>query len=805
MKSHAQVVVIGGGVVGCSVIYHLTKLGMKDVVLIERSELTSGSTWHAAGGFHTLNTDTNMAALQGYTIRLYRELEEITGQSCSLHHVGGITLAESPERFDFLKSARAMHRHMGLDTELVTPEEIRKLSPITNTEGVLGGLYDPLDGHLDPSGTTHAYAKAAQMQGAEIVLRNRVLETNPRTDGGWEVVTEQGTIIAEHLVNAGGLWAREVGALAGIYLPLHPMEHQYFATDNIPAVFERDQELPHVMDPEGESYLRQEGKGLVIGFYEQNCVPWAVDGTRWDFGHELLDQNLDRIGDSMEFAFKRFPVLAEAGIKTIVNGPFTFAPDGNPLVGPVPGVRNYWSACAVMAGFSQGGGVGLTLAEWMVDGEPSRDVFAMDVARFGDYCTPSYTRLKVRENYQRRFSVSYPNEEIPAARPLETTPAYAIWKSQNAVFGAAYGMEHVNYFAPAGEQPYEIPSFRRSNAFSTIAEEVRAVREAVGLNEVHNFGKYEVSGPGAFAWLDTIMAGKIPAIGRISLNPMLSPKGKIIGDFTIACLSPERFQVAASFAAQAYHMRWFEQHLPVAGVSLKNVSRERIGFQIAGPKAQRLLSRVTLADVSTAAMPFLSVREIDVGQCQAIVQRVSYTGDRGYEIYVPWYNQVALYQLLAEAGKDLGLRPFGMRAMMSLRLDKSFGSWMREFKPDYTPLETGLDRFVAYDKPVEFIGKVAALAEREQGVTRKLCTFEVDACDADAVAWEPIWHDAEVVGYVTSGGYSHYTQKSIAFGFLPPELVTEDRQVEIEILGEMILARLYSRPLFDPDNEYLRG
>ena len=805
MKSHAQVVVIGGGVVGCSVIYHLTKLGMKDVVLIERSELTSGSTWHAAGGFHTLNADTNMAALQGYTIRLYRELEEITGQSCSLHHVGGITLAESPERFDFLKSARAMHRHMGLDTELVTPEEIRQLSPITNTEGVLGGLYDPLDGHLDPSGTTHAYAKAAQMQGAEIVLRNRVLETNPRTDGGWEVVTEQGTIIAEHLVNAGGLWAREVGALAGIYLPLHPMEHQYFATDDIPAVFERDQELPHVMDPEGESYLRQEGKGLVIGFYEQNCVPWAVDGTRWDFGHELLDENLDRIGDSMEFAFKRFPVLAEAGIKTIVNGPFTFAPDGNPLVGPVPGLRNYWSACAVMAGFSQGGGVGLTLAEWMVEGEPSRDVFAMDVARFGDYCTPSYTRLKVRENYQRRFSVSYPNEEIPAARPLETTPAYAIWESQNAVFGAAYGMEHVNYFAPAGEEPYETPSFRRSNAFAAIAEEVRAVREAVGLNEVHNFGKYEVSGAGAFAWLDTIMAGKIPAIGRISLNPMLSPKGKIIGDFTIACLSSERFQVAASFAAQAYHMRWFEQHLPAAGVSLKNVSRERIGFQIAGPKAQLLLSRVTLADVSTAVMPFLSVREIDVGQCHAIVQRVSYTGDRGYEIYVPWYNQVALYQLLAEAGKDLGLRPFGMRAMMSLRLDKSFGSWMREFKPDYTPFETGLDRFVAYDKPAGFIGKAAALAEKEQGVTRKLCTFEVDAHDAYAAAWEPIWHAGKVVGYVTSGGYSHYTQKSIAFGFLPLELATEGRQLEIEILGEMIPARLYSRPLFDPDNEYLRG
>ena len=805
MKSHARVVVIGGGVVGCSVIYHLTKLGWQDVVLIERSELTSGSTWHAAGGFHTLNADTNMAALQGYTIRLYRELEEITGQSCSLHHVGGLTLAETPERMDFLKSARAMHRHMGLDTELVTPEEIRKLSPITNTDGVLGALYDPLDGHLDPSGTTHAYAKAAQIQGAEIVLRNPVLETRQRADGGWDVVTEQGTIIAEHLVNAAGLWAREIGAMAGVYLPLHPMEHQYFATDAIPEVYEHGAELPHVMDPEGESYLRQEGKGLVIGFYEQACVPWAVDGTRWDFGHELLDENLDRIGDSMEFAFKRYPVLAEAGIKTIINGPFTFAPDGNPLVGPVPGLRNYWSACAVMAGFSQGGGVGLTLAEWMIEGEPSRDVFAMDVARFGDYCTPSYTRLKVTENYQRRFTVSYPNEELPAARPLDTTPAYGIWQQQNAVFGAAYGMEHVNYFAPAGEEPYEIPSFRRSNAFDAVAEECRAVREGVGINEVHNFSKFEFSGEGARAYLDRIMAGRIPQPGRLSLNPMLSPKGRIIGDFTIACLREGVFQVTASYAAQAYHMRWFEQHKPDSGVSIENVSKTRIGFQIAGPDAQQLLARVTRADVSTAAFPFLSVREIDVGQCQAIVQRVSYSGDRGYEIYLPWQNQAALYQVLSEAGKDFDLRPFGMRAMMSLRLDKSFGSWMREFKPDYTPLETGLDRFVAYDKPADFIGKSAALAEREQGVERKLCTFEVAAGDADAVAWEPIWHAGEVVGYVTSGGYSHHAQKSIAFGFLPLELVEEGREVEIEILGDMIPARLYSAPIFDPKNQYLRG
>jgi dimethylglycine dehydrogenase len=804
MKSHVRVAVIGGGVVGCSVLYHLTKLGWRDVLLIERSELTSGSTWHAAGGFHTLNADTNMAALQGYTIRLYKELEQISGQACGLHHVGGITLASTPERLDYLKAARAKHRYMGLETEIVGPAEIKKLSPITNTEGVLGALYDPLDGHLDPSGTTHAYAKAARLQGAEISLRNRVLELNPQRDGTWEVVTEQGTLRAEHVVNAGGLWAREVGAMAGVYHPLHPMEHQYLVTEDIPEVYQRGAELPHVMDPEGESYLRQEGRGLVIGFYEQECEPWAVKGTPWSFGHELLPDKLDRIGHSLDIAYERFPVLAKAGIKRIINGPFTFAPDGNPLVGPMPGLRGYWAACAVMAGFSQGGGVGLTLAEWMVEGEPSRDVFAMDVARFGDYTTPPYTRAKVRENYQRRFAISYPNEELPAARPHHTTPAYALWKAKGAVFGVGYGLEHVNYFARSESERFETPSFRRSNAFETVGAECRAVREGVGINEIHNFGKYEVTGPEAESWLNWIMAGRMPKVGRIALTPMLSPKGRIIGDFTIGRLAPERFQVVASYGAQAYHTRWFERHLPERGVEIRNMSLRRLGFQIAGPKARELLSRVTDADVSNEAFPFLSVRRMDVGLARAIVQRVTYTGDLGYEIYVPARFQVALYEALTEAGKDLGLTPFGMRAMMSLRLEKSFGSWLREFKPDYTPAETGLDRFISFKKN-DFIGRDAAMAEKHDAPKRRLCTFVVDAADADVWGDEPIWKDRKVVGFVTSGGYAHYVKKSVALGFLPVDMIREGAEVEIEILGDLRRARLVTQPLFDPDGARMRG
>jgi dimethylglycine dehydrogenase len=804
MKSHVQVAVIGGGVVGCSVLYHLTKFGWKDVVLIERSELTSGSTWHAAGGFHTLNADTNMAALQGYTIRLYKELEEISEQPCGLHHVGGLTIADTPARMDFLKAERAKHRYMGLETELVGIDEIRKLSPITNTDGLIGALYDPLDGHLDPSGTTQAYARAARRQGAEIYLRNRVLELNPRGDGSWDVVTEQGSLHADHVVNAAGLWAREVGAMVGLNLPLHPMEHQYLVTDDIAEVYGRDGELPHVMDPSGESYLRQEGRGLVIGFYEQACEPWAVGGTAWDFGHELLSDNLDRIGESLEVAYRRYPVLETAGVKQIINGPFTFAPDGNPLVGPVPGLPGYWCACAVMAGFSQGGGVGLTLAEWMVEGQPSRDVFAMDVARFGDYCTTPYTRAKVKENYQRRFAISYPNEELPAGRPLQATPAYGLWQARRAVFGAAYGMEHVNYFAPAGEPLFETPSFRRSNAFAAVGEECRAVRGAVGINEIHNFGKYEITGPDAEAWLNRIMANRMPAEGRIALTPMLNPEGRLIGDFTVAKLGPERFQATASFAAQAYHMRWFLQHLPASGVALRNISTARIGFQVAGPNARELLGRVTDADLSTAAFPFLAAREIDVGLLPAIVNRVTYTGDLGYEIYVDAGHQVALFETLAAAGADLGLRPFGMRAMMSLRLEKSFGSWLREYKPDYTPAETGLDRFVSFKKN-DFIGRDAAVAERDSPPGRRLVTLVVEADDADVVADEPIWKDGAVVGFVTSGGYAHAAEKSVALGFVPRELIEEGAAFEVEILGDMRPASLITEPLFDPKGERMRG
>lgn len=801
MKTTTRVAVIGGGVVGCSVLYHLTKLGWSDVMLIERSELTSGSTWHAAGGFHTLNGDTNMAALQGYTIRLYRELEAITGMSCGLHHVGGITLADNRDRFDMLVAERAKHRYMGLETEIVGPEEIARMAPIVNLDGIVGGLYDPLDGHLDPSGTTHAYAKAARMGGATIETHCKVIETNQRADGTWDVVTEKGTIHAEHIVNAGGLWAREVGAMAGIYFPLHPMEHQYLVTDEVPEIYNLGREHPHVMDPAGESYLRQEGHGLCIGFYEKPCRPWAVDGTPWDFGHELLPDDFDKIEDSIAFAYKRFPVLERAGVKSVIHGPFTFAPDGNPLVGPVPGVRNYWSACGVMAGFSQGGGVGLTLAQWMIEGEAERDVTGLDVGRFGKWITPGYTRPKVIENYQTRFSIAYPNEEKPAARPHRTTPMYDIFDSMGAVWGQQFGLEVVNYYARGDEPRYETPSFRRSNAFAATGREVKAVRAGVGINEVQNFGKFSVKGPNAKAWIGRIMAGRIPKPGRISLTPMLSPKGRLWGDFTISCLSETEYQLTASYGAQDIHHRWFLMN-EAEGVTVENISDRRTGFQIAGPKAREVLQACTRADVG--AMKFLDVRRMVVGQADCIVQRVSYTGDLGFEIYCDIMDQRSLWHTLWNAGQPHGMIPFGMRAMMSLRLDRFFGSWLREFSPDYTAAETGIDRFIDW-KRSDFIGHAPAAAERDVPPARQLVTFIVEAEDADVTAYEPVFINGEVAGFCTSGGYSHHMGQSVAYALVPRASVTDDLEVEIELLGKRRKARLALDSGFDPEGVRLRG
>src|ERR1700691_1077956 len=525
MKSHARVAVIGGGVVGASVLYHLTKAGWKDVVLIERAELTSGSTWHAAGGMHTVNGDPNVAKLQQYTIQLYQEIERISGQDCGVHVTGGVMLAGTQERLDWLTMAQARGRYLGMDLEMISVDEAAKLFPLMDKRHFTGAMYDPIEGHVDPYGVTHAYAKAAEIAGAEVVRRTRVTELKPRADGSWDVITEHGSVHAEHVVNAGGLWAREVGRMVGLELPILAMEHPYLITEDLPEFAGQKDQL-HCIDFEAEIYMRQERGGMLIGTYERAGVPWSPRTTPWDFGQDLLPNDLERIAPSLEVAFEHFPRLATAGIRKVVNGPFTFAPDGNPLVGPVPGLANYWVACGVMAGFGPGGGVGLALSGWMIDGDPGADIWGMDVARYGDWTTAAYTNAKVRENYSRRFRIRFPNEELDAARPLRTTPIYERLPSHNAVFGEYCGLEHPLWFAPSAEEARDEVSFRRSNSHPHIAKECLAVRDSVGLLEISNYGKFEVCGPGAAEWLSFTMANRVPNVGRIALTPMLNERGK---------------------------------------------------------------------------------------------------------------------------------------------------------------------------------------------------------------------------------------------------------------------------------------
>jgi dimethylglycine dehydrogenase len=605
------------------------------------------------------------------------------------------------------------------------------------------------------------------------------------------------------VVNAGGLWAREIGRMVGLELPILAMQHQYLITEDLPAL-KGQKELLTCIDFEGEIYTRQERGGVLLGTYERAGVPWSPHQTPWDFTHSLLPEDLDRIAPSLEVGFQHFPALGELGIRKVVNGPFTFAPDGNPLVGPVRGLRNFWVACGVMAGFSQGGGVGLALSQWMVDGDPGADVWAMDVARYGDWATLAYTNAKVRENYSRRFRIRFPNEELTAARPLRTTPVYERLQAEHAVFGDYCGLEHALWFAPSAADATEDITFHRSNAHRHVAAECQAVREAVGLLEISNYGKFEVTGPGTKEWLSYVMANRVPKVGRIALTPMLNERGKLIGDFTLCRLSAERVFLICTYAAEEYYRRWFERHAPPPGVTVRPCAMEYVGLSVAGPRSRGLLQSLVREDLSSAAFPFLSFRALDVGMIPAFVGRITFTGDLGYEIWVTTEYQRALYDLLAGAGSEHGLKLFGGRALNTMRIEKSFGTWAREYRPIYGPYEAGLGRFVDLNKG-EFVGRAAALEERDSGGALRLVTFTVDASDADATGDEPIWHDDKVVGWVTSGAYGHSVRQSLALGYIPAALASETSGFEIEIIGERRKALRQSAALFDPDGTRMRA
>ncbi len=804
MKSHARAVVIGGGVVGASVLYHLARIGWTDVLLLEKGELTSGSTWHAAGGMHTFNGEANISRLQKYTIDLYREIEALSGQSCGLHPNGGLMLAATPGELDSLKLICSRARYLGMETEMISLEEARNLNPLIDASHFIGALWRADGGHCDPSGTTHAYVKAARQLGAAVERFTRVLSLGQRRDGTWDVVTDKGTVHAEHVVNCAGLWAREVGHMVGTELPVLAMEHHYLLTEDIPELQGLDREIVNTTDYAGEIYLRQERGGVLIGTYEPHGIVWSPVRTPDDFSMQLLPEDFERLAPYFEIGFKHFPALGRVGIRKAVNGPFTFAPDGNPLVGPVRGVSNFWVACAVMAGFSQGGGIGLVLSRWMAEGDPGQDIISMDVARFGAFATPKYTSLKVPENYSRRFRLAYPNEELPAARPVRRSPIHDRLKAAGAVMGANFGLENALWFAPEGVAPTETPTYRRSEAFPVVRAECQAVRSTVGLYETTNYGKYEVAGRGARGWLDRVFASRIPGPGRFALAPMLNPAGRIMGDLSIACLAQDRFLVIGSGFAEEFHLRWFWAAEPPADVWVRSAASTLCGVSIAGPRSRELVQRLVRDDLSPTAFKLFQVRETAVGFAPAILTRAGFTGELGYEVWTTPDYFASLYDDLWEAGRELGLVHFGGRALSSLRLEKAYGSFNKDFRPDYTPGETGLDRFVDFSKP-EFTGRAAALAERAAGPKRRFVVMEVADADAEVVGYESIMKDGTAVGYVTSGAYGHCVGRSLAAGYVPTALAREGARFEIDILGEMRAATVRLEALYDPQGLRLRS
>jgi len=802
MKSHYRVVVIGGGVVGSSVLYHLAKFGWKDVCMLERSVLTAGSSWHAAGGIHALNADPNMAALQAYTIDLLSEIEEESGQDIGLHMTGGLTMAGTPDRWEWLQSAYRVFQSIGIeDCELVTPEEAQKRCPIMSTDGLLGGMWADREGYLDTTGTVHAYAKAARKRGAEYYEHTTVKDL-VQTKDGWEIITDKGNITCEHVVNAGGLWAKQLGRMAGIELPVSPLKHHYLISDSIPELEQLDFEIPMTVDLEGFTYLRQDQNGVLLGIYEINHEHWAMDGAPWDYGMELFNEQTDRIEHELTCGFERYPVLGEVGVKTWVNGAFTFAPDGNPLVGPVPGKPGYWCACAVMAGFLQGGGVGKSLAEWMIHGEAEADVYSMDVTRYGKFAeNKQYIKETTGQFYSRRFVMTYPNEQLPAGRPLKMAPAYADMTEAGCRWGVSWDMEVPLYFAP-DKDFVETPTLKRSNAFDIVAAECKNARENVGMVDISGFSRYEVTGPNAEAWLDKLMASKLPGPGRARLAPMLGPDGRLKGDLTVLNWGDGTWWIMGSYYLRAWHMRWFNDYME-DGVNVRDLGEEMVGFALTGPNSRKVIEKLCHQDIGS--LPFMGCGDFDVGLVRAKIARMSVAGEMGFEINCRMGDHIKLRKILLEAGSEFDLKEYGFNAMLSLRLEKSFGIWSAEFTQGYTPGETGMDRWIAWDKG-DFIGKEAAIAERDgNGPSKILVTLEVDSKDADASGYEPVWSNGEKIGFVTSGGYGHTTGKSLAMALIHPDHAKAGTELTTHVVGVECAAKVIEASPYDPQGKAMRG
>jgi dimethylglycine dehydrogenase len=801
MRTHAQAVVIGGGVVGCSILYHLAKLGWTEVVLLERSELTSGSTWHAAANIHGLHDVTNISRLQHYTMRLYRELEAETGQSCGVFQPGSLYLAQTEDRAHQLRLQEAKARRWGMNFHEVSRDEAERLHPLVDFDGVRLIMFEPDGGNVDPSGVTNAYAVGARQRGAEIHRFTPVIATEAQPDGTWIVRTEKGDIATPWVVNAAGLWAREVAAMAGLSLPLLPTEHQYFVTETIPAIAALDRRLPSVADRDGEYYLRQEGEGLLVGDYERDVRFWAEEGTPAGFGHELFADDLERIEENMMRAIDRVPVVGEAGIKRVINGPMIWSPDASALFGPVPELTGYFACCGIIPGFSQNGGLGRLAAEWMVEGESSMDMFGWDLARFGAWAGKDFTKARVADQYAHRFKIHFPGEERAAGRPVRTRPVHGMQADMGARFGLNYGWEHPLFFDETVE---DSAGFTRQPWWQSVGREARMLRERAGIIDISNFAKYRVAGPGAEDWLNALFPNAMPrVVGRSCLTPLIGKRGGVAGDFTVTRLGPEEFWVLGSGAAERFHQRFFRAVPLPDGTTFESLTDAVCGFNVAGPRSRDLLARLTDADLSNEGFPFFRARRIDVAGVKVVAIRVSFTGDLGWELHCAEADQITLYAALLEAGRALGAGPVGSRALMSLRLEKGYGSWGRDYGLEYRPQESGLAGLIRAEK--DFLNKAAWEAISACAPREELALVEIDATVADASGSEPIFlPDGTPVGQVSSGGYGYSVGKSLALCYLEAGRVAPGDEVQVAILGRPHGARRLAEPPFDPRGLRLR-
>ena len=811
MKAKAKVVVVGGGVVGVSALYHLAKKGWSDVVLIERKELTSGSTWHAAGLLPLFNMSYSVGQLHKYAVNFYKTLEEETGQNVGFSVVSNIRLATTQDRMDEYYQYAAVAKTIGVKVNFLTPDEVKEIWPLCNTDGLIGAIQHPEDGYIQPADLTQALAKGARDKGAEIYRNTNVTDINQLDNEMWVVETDKGNIECEHVISCTGNFARQTGKMVGLDIPVIPVEHQYIVTEPHPEIQKRkEQGLPEMgvlRDSDSSWYMREERGGLILGPYEKGAPACYVDGPSQNSEFELFQEDIERIEPHIESAIHRVPVFGEVGVKKVYNGAICYTPDGSPIVGPAWGLKNFWINEGHSFGITAAGGAGWQLAEWIVDGEPTIDMLGVDPRRFGDYATKSYLIEKNEEAYANVFTTHYPDEEREAGRPLRQAPCYDRLKDLGAVFGQKFGWERANWFAPKGVEQIDDWSFRRSNWFNHVGNECLNVQNNVGILDMTAFAKCRISGPGAKDFLDNLVANKLPQKnGRVNLCHALNSKGGVHSEFTIAKESDDSFYLVSAGAFQRLDHDWIKKWMPNdRSVTFENLTNSIGVLVVAGPKSRDLLNKISNADFSNKAFPWLSAQKIDVGLAPSIAMRMNFVGELGWELHHPIEYQNHIFDRLIEAGEEFGVKPFGIRAMDSLRIEKSYKLVGTEMSIEYAAYESGLDRFVHLNKG-NFIGRDALVKWQQDGFDNKMVTLEVfDINDADALGNNAIYSDDKVIGRATGGNYGFRVKKSLAIAMVKPEFSKVGTELEMDILDKKHKVVVIEDSPYDSMNEKIRA